>query len=87
MRWLTRMLRIMCLSLMRIFRLSIRSIRFKIVKSMKCRNSWILMDGNLCFNDKTGENISFENGFYYKVRILGNRKFMFQGQNLRNYFV
>jgi hypothetical protein len=33
---------------------------------MKCRTSWILMDGNLYFNDKTGENISFENGFYYK---------------------
>jgi len=24
------------------------------------------MDGILCFKDKTGENIPFENGFYFK---------------------
>jgi len=33
---------------------------------MKCRTSWILMDGILCFKDKTAENIPFENGFYFK---------------------
>jgi len=33
---------------------------------MKYRTSWILMEGILCFKDKTGENIPFENGFYFK---------------------
>jgi len=33
---------------------------------MKYRTSWILMEGILCFKDKTAENIPFENGFYFK---------------------
>ena len=31
------------------------------------------MDGNLCFKEKTGENISFENGVYFKGLDFGRQ--------------
>ena len=45
---------------------------------MKCRTSWILMDGILCFKDKTAKNIPFENVFFSKLWIFGIQNFMFQ---------
>jgi len=49
---------------------------------MKCRTSWILMDGILCFKDKTGENIPFE--IRKNPMRLGFRKSCFKDKTGKN---
>ena len=42
------------------------------------------MDGILCFKDKTGENIPFENGFFQKFWFMGIGILCFKDKTAEN---